>query len=568
MKGLMRWLSATALFFLSMALMPGITSFAVAAEPVVPFDVKNRPAILSHANEVLTESDSILKASGKLSISDVDSPETFVAQRKIKGKNGNFNIDAAGKWTYTADSAFDVMNIDHSVSDSFRVVSFDGTPTSVKVTIVGTNDPAVLSSPTVELTETNEILDSKGMLTIRDVDSPETFVARSDVKNITGTFNVKSDGTWNYLSNSAFDRLGVDQNANDRFIVSSADGTTTSVKVIIKGTNDPANLEAANVTLRETNSVRRTGGRLNIIDVDSPMSFEVQGDSKGDNGVFSIDSTGRWRYVANSAFDELDIGQSISDNFKVISQDGTVTNVEVTIEGSDESRFDGGWVGGNVGFNRSNLNDFKARSALAFGIEEGYTWKVALLQLGMFGSFEVNNTATGPVNYSSSTIVIGTKLGLPMGKWLPYGKLALARTNGSDAAENIGVSHAYQAIGLEYKLDDSWSIAGQYARSSGDTKIEGIINKLNNRNLTIGLNYYWGVAPSKPKPKARAKAPPSPSQAQPAAVSQEPAVEPAFGPAPSSEPAVEPAFGPAPTPSPKSTPEPESTAEPGFIPAF
>ena len=552
------------------------SSYTVAATDGTKTTVKitingtNDAAILGKADVVLEETNASLKPTGTLTIRDVDSPETFVEQRNIEGQNGKFSIDSVGKWRYVANSAFDVMNIDHSVRDSFDVVSSDGTPTLVKVTIIGTNDPAVIGATNVPLTETNELLSSSGTLTIRDVDSPEYFVAKKLIKGKNGTFSINSDGSWSYLSSNAFDRLGDGQSANDSYSVSSADGTTAIVKVIINGTNDPASLEAESVTLRETNSVRRTGGRLNIIDVDSPMSFEVQGDSKGGNGVFSIDSSGRWRYVANSAFDELNIGHSISDSFKVISQDGTSTTVEVTIEGSEESRFDGGWVGGKVGFNRSNLDNFKARSALTYGIEEGYTWKLAMLQLGLFSSFEINNTASGPTNYSSSAIVLGVKLGLPMGKWLPYGKLALARTNGSDAAEEIGASHAYRALGLEYKLDDNWSIAAEYASSTGDTKIEEINNKLKNRNLTIGLNYYFGVAPVKVVAKARAKLPQSPSQVQPAAASQEPAVTPAFGPTPASEPTVEPAFGPAPTSESKSAPKPakEAVPEPAFVPAF
>ena len=554
-----------------------IDSYTVAATDGTKTTVKitingtNDAAILGKVDDVFKETNAPLKPTGTLSIRDVDSPETFVVQRKIEGKNGSFDIDAAGKWTYTANSAFDEMNVGQSVEDSFEVSSSDGTKTTVKVTIKGTNDPAVMSSPIVSLTETNEVLSSSGTLTISDVDSPEIFVARSNIVSMTGTFNVNTDGTWNYLSNSAFDRLGIDQEANDRFMVFSADGTATSVNVVIKGTNDPASLGAVNATLIETNSVRRTGGRLNIIDIDSPMFFEEQSNGKGNNGVFSIDKNGRWRYVANSAFNELNIGQSVSDSFKVISQDGTSTTVEVIIKGSEESRFDGGWVGGKVGFNRSNLDEFKARSALTYSIEEGYTWKLAMLQLGLFSSFEINNTASGPINYSSSAIVFGTKMGLPMGKWLPYGKLAIARTNGSDAAENIGASHAYSALGLEYKLDDNWSISGEYASSTGDTKILEINNKLKNRNLTVGLNYYFGVAPVNVVAKTKVKPPQSPSQEkEPAAATQEPAVAPAFGPAPPSEPSVTPAFGPAPSSEPSVTPAfgPAPSSEPSVTPAF
>ena len=52
----------------------------------------------------LTEADTAaaISTSGTLTNSDVDSPETFVAQAGTAGAYGTFSIDAAGAWTYTA----------------------------------------------------------------------------------------------------------------------------------------------------------------------------------------------------------------------------------------------------------------------------------------------------------------------------------------------------------------------------------------------------------------------------------------------------------------------------------
>ena len=46
-----------------------------------------------------------ISTSGTLTISDPDSPTTFVAQAGTVGSYGTFAIDAAGAWTYTASSA-------------------------------------------------------------------------------------------------------------------------------------------------------------------------------------------------------------------------------------------------------------------------------------------------------------------------------------------------------------------------------------------------------------------------------------------------------------------------------
>jgi VCBS repeat-containing protein len=544
----------------------------------------NDAAILGSAAVALDETNAPLKPTGKLSIHDVDSPETFVAHSNVKGKNGTFSIDTSGTWTYVANSAFDEMNVGQSVSDSFTVSSADGTQTTVQITINGTNDPAVMGPLRVSLTETNEALRASGKVVISDVDSPATIGALRHVKGKNGTFSIDTDGAWTYAANSAFDWLGVNQSVSDSFKITSADGTTASVQVIINGSNDPASLSAPNVTLRETNSPRSTGGRIDNIDVDSPMTFVAQSNVAGKYGTFNIDNSGRWTYVANSAFDELDVGQSVSDRFLVISKDGTPTSVHITIEGTEESRFDGSWISGRVGINRSSLNGLEVRDAIFYGIEEGTSWKVGVLQLGVYASMEFNGTASGPINYSSSVLSMGAKLGIPTGNWQPYGKLGFARTNGNEAAEAIGASHVYRALGMEYKIANKWSVAAEYSRSDGDTITQGVENKLTNKNISIGLNYFFGK-PFIPKKPAMAPVPapapaPSPAPVPEAEPAPAPAFTPAFGPAPAPSPApapapapepapapaFTPAFGPAPEPAP--APAPEPAPAPAITPAF
>jgi VCBS repeat-containing protein len=301
----------------------------------VTIDGTNDPAILSSADVALNETNVPLRTGGTLTISDVDSPETFVAQRMAAGTYGTFNINSAGAWTYVTNSNLDYLNVGQSVSDSFTVSSADGTTTTVKVTINGTNDPAILSAADVVLKQTNVPLSTGGKLSIRDVDSPQTFVAQSNVAGTNGIFNIDSSGTWTYVTNSALDDLSVGRSAGDIFTVTSADGTPTTVKVTINGTNDPAILSAADVVLKQSNVQLSTGGKLSIRDVDSPQTFVAQINVVGTNGIFNIDSSGVWTYVANSAFDDLNVGQSVSDKFTVSSADGTKTTVRVTINGSN-----------------------------------------------------------------------------------------------------------------------------------------------------------------------------------------------------------------------------------------
>ena len=109
--------------------------------------------MLSSATVGLNETNAVLTTGGTLTISDVDSPATFVAQAGTMGSYGNFRIDAAGAWTYTASSAHNAFVGGTTYSDTFQVASADGTTTSVKVNIMGTNDALVVSSLTITETQ-------------------------------------------------------------------------------------------------------------------------------------------------------------------------------------------------------------------------------------------------------------------------------------------------------------------------------------------------------------------------------------------------------------------------------
>jgi len=120
--------------------------------------------------------------------------------------------------------------------------------------------------------------------------------------------------------------------------VQSVDGTASSVTVTINGTNDAAVISSANVTLAETDAVLSTGGTLTSTDVDNPDdTFVAQTNVAGANGTFNLAADGTWTYVANSAFDSLNVGDSLTDTFTVQSIDGTTSSVTVTINGTDDA---------------------------------------------------------------------------------------------------------------------------------------------------------------------------------------------------------------------------------------
>jgi VCBS repeat-containing protein len=367
----------------------------------------------------------------------------------------------------------------------------------------GSKKTTILSSADVVLTETNSPLSTGGTLSIRNVDSPQTFVAQSNIAGSNGIFNIDSSGAWTYVANSAFDYLNVGDSLRDSFTVSSADGTTTTVKVTINGTNDPAILSSANIDLDEIEIPQSTGGKLTIRDVDNPEIFVAQSNVAGINGIFNIDSAGTWTYVANSNFAELKKGQSVSDSFTISSADGTTTTVKVTIHGTEPSEFRGKYFGAKFGFNRSSATGTTSApnaTTFAYGLqggymEGGYNWDLKAVVAGVGAYFDWNNYAThsNKIAYASRAYGLDAKLGLPVGDWLPYVKLGYGYSTGIRDINLRAVAQngSNAAAGVEYNFAPSWSAIAEFKKNSFSNK-DGSIT-INNKMLTFGLNYYFDI---------------------------------------------------------------------------
>ncbi len=161
--------------------------------------------------------------------------------------------------------------------------------------------------------------------------------------------------------------------------------------------------------------------------------------------------------------------------------------------------FDGGWLGAKVGSNQSSVTGYDTKRATTYGLEGGYNWNMGGYLLGVDGFADSSNKAghnPAPYNYGSSAYGLDMKLGIDGGSWLPYAKVGYARTDGTGDAGAIGGSGVHLGLGVEYKFASNWSLAGEY--TSASAKTGGL--KLNNNNLTLGLNYYFGkpAAPAAP----------------------------------------------------------------------
>ena len=247
----------------------------------------NDAAILSSATENLTETNAPLSAGGMLTISDVDSAATFVAQTNTAGFYGTFSINAAGAWSYIANSAHNEFVAGTTYTDTFNVTSADGTATSVTINILGSNDAPVITTEATQSVAENMTL--VAALTSTDADSVGTNPASF---TITGGADQALFGIsgGNLVFNAPRDYET--QAHSYQVEVTANDGSNTTSKIITVNLTDQ-NDNAPVITPGATQSVAENEtfvAALTSTDADTvgtnPASFSITGGA--DQALFGI----------------------------------------------------------------------------------------------------------------------------------------------------------------------------------------------------------------------------------------------------------------------------------------
>ncbi|MEM9279341.1 MAG: VCBS domain-containing protein, partial [Pseudomonadota bacterium] len=193
-------------------------------------------------------------ATGTLTSNDVDNANNVFQAVAVptSGDNGfgAFTVDAAGNWSYTLDDAnpaVQALNDADMLTDTFTVLSEDGTAQVVTVTITGTNDAAVIAGDTTGTVDEapGGPATATGTLTSTDVDNADNafqaVASATASANGFGTFTVDASGNWSYTlddANATVQGLDDTDTLNDTFTVFSEDGTAQVVAIQITGTND------------------------------------------------------------------------------------------------------------------------------------------------------------------------------------------------------------------------------------------------------------------------------------------------------------------------------------------
>ncbi|MFY2570046.1 retention module-containing protein, partial [Achromobacter ruhlandii] len=311
----------------------------------------------------IREDDTSDTVSGQLTQHDVDTNDThtWTVNDGGKGQYGSFTVDGTGKWTYTLDNGSDkvqALRDGETVTDTITVTVDDGhggTATeTITVTITGTNDAAVItpSKPGDDAgtVEEDGNLTTGGKLDVTDKDAGEaTFNPQTDAKGEHGKFSIDANGNWTYtLDNDSpsVQALGVGEKLTETFIVTTADGTESTITVTIDGTNDAPKLSGKTDGAVAEDGATTATGKLDVADVDvnDKHTWTVSNDGKGQYGTFTVDQSGNWKFELDNSSDKVQAlkdGETVTDTITVTVDDGhggTATEtITVTITGTNDA---------------------------------------------------------------------------------------------------------------------------------------------------------------------------------------------------------------------------------------
>ena len=152
----------------------------------------------------MTEDDK-LTANGKLDVVDPDKGEAvFKPQTDTAGTHGKFSIDANGNWKYelnNSDPKVQALGAGEKLTETFEVVTADGTKGTVTITVNGTNDAPTITGVAAGNVKEDSVEEVSGQLDKHDVDAKDTHTwsVNDAGKGQYGTFTVDQNGKWTYV---------------------------------------------------------------------------------------------------------------------------------------------------------------------------------------------------------------------------------------------------------------------------------------------------------------------------------------------------------------------------------
>ncbi|MDC0997178.1 Ig-like domain-containing protein, partial [Candidatus Pelagibacter sp.] len=302
----------------------------------------------------------------------------------LTGTYGQLTIAANGSYTYVANQdAADALDPGDVVTDTFNYTVSDGQGETdiavLTITVNGINDAPVADAETgsVDISQTLTVTDGTSDLLHGDTDadasaslSVSSIVATTasgsatavnpgtaynsgytSVTGSKGTLRVGADGTYQYIAGSS--------TGTDVFTYTLSDGTAThtaTLTITVSGNNAPTAVNDTDAVNEDATITESSGSELLVADdtdadsdtltvtqikVTGGSNSSVAGSSTynsnfttvtGTYGTLKVGADGSYTYVADqSAADDLDASDTVTDSFTYTVSDGTDTDTATLI---------------------------------------------------------------------------------------------------------------------------------------------------------------------------------------------------------------------------------------------
>ncbi|SDK69957.1 VCBS domain-containing protein [Pseudomonas indica] len=188
-----------------------------------------------------------LTTGGSLTVTDADTGEaSFQATvTPSAGALGTLSIAPNGTWTYSVPNALvQYLKAGETKVETFTVSTLDGTQHTITVTIHGVNDAAVFAPGGRQgYVQEDARFSSEGRVSVADGDQGEAIiVAQTAMPGLYGQFSIDAAGFWRYELNNAdpvVQALGTGDTRLETFTVTTLDGSSTTVTVVVQGLDEP-----------------------------------------------------------------------------------------------------------------------------------------------------------------------------------------------------------------------------------------------------------------------------------------------------------------------------------------
>ena len=295
----------------------------------------------------VTEDAAVTSARGTASITDVDSTATFTAQTNALGRYGTFSLATSGVWTYSLDNSdtdTNALKEGVEMTDSFTIVTSDGSTAAVVITVTGANDAASITGTLAGSVMEDGTLTASGSVTVTDVDGDDALKQQADQTGKYGSLSVDhSAGSWTYTLNNSADAVqeltgGVRE--TDTFTILAADDTPATVTITITGAIDPGDIAGASGSVTEDDTLKaRARGRV-MLDGVSDATFTAQTNIRRTYGTFNLEANGNWTYDLDNSrpvTNALAGGAEVRDTLEIATADNSATAaLIITVTGNDD----------------------------------------------------------------------------------------------------------------------------------------------------------------------------------------------------------------------------------------